>query len=278
MKKYLVGAVVIIGLVALAYHSPSATSIASNTAASRPYASATDDAYEAYQATAQADIEETEADTQAEERQEAIDAIDADRVDATNEAIAEAASVPGADYYYKTYAQAGYPGQYTDEVIWIVLSNDPMGAQPMVGVPVHTVWNYRTTTATLDWHTGNDGKAAMTRNIADATCGFTVRVDIYLFDDQEQVNSAYFTPCGDTSGRAPSFSFDDSTAPPPVTQSSGPVSGNYGVCPAGFPIKGNSNSGIYHVPGQQYYSATNARNCFATEGAAQAAGYRKSKV
>jgi hypothetical protein len=51
-----------------------------------------------------------------------------------------------------------------------------------------------------------------------------------------------------------------------------------GICPAGFPIKGNDNSGIYHVPGQQYYDVTNARHCFPTEEEAQKAGYRKSQV
>lgn len=67
--------------------------------------------------------------------------------------------------------------------------------------------------------------------------------------------------------------------PPPVSQpSSGPVSGSNGVCPSGYPVKANDNSGIYHVPGQQFYDVTNARNCFATPSAAEAAGYRASKV
>lgn len=45
-------------------------------------------------------------------------------------------------------------------------------------------------------------------------------------------------------------------------------------------IKGNiSSSGekIYHIPGGQYYNATNAEEYFNTEAEAQAAGYRKSK-
>jgi len=73
------------------------------------------------------------------------------------------------------------------------------------------------------------------------------------------------------------------TSPPPApaynlppTVSSGPVSGFGGVCPAGYPIKANDNSGIYHVPGGLFYDATNAYNCFATEAAAAAAGYRRS--
>jgi hypothetical protein len=49
-------------------------------------------------------------------------------------------------------------------------------------------------------------------------------------------------------------------------------------CPTGYPIKGNQNSGIYHVPGQQFYDRTRPEDCFATEADAQAAGYRRSKV
>lgn len=48
-------------------------------------------------------------------------------------------------------------------------------------------------------------------------------------------------------------------------------------CPSWAPIKGNANSGIYHVPGGRYYAATNPEECFRTEAAAVAAGYRRSK-
>ncbi|MEU3847826.1 hypothetical protein AB0E44_12685 [Micrococcus terreus] len=50
-----------------------------------------------------------------------------------------------------------------------------------------------------------------------------------------------------------------------------------GSCPAAYPIKGNANSGIYHVPGGAYYAVTRAEECFATRAAAEAAGYRASK-
>lgn len=59
--------------------------------------------------------------------------------------------------------------------------------------------------------------------------------------------------------------------------SGGPVSGSGGVCPAGYPIKANDNSGIYHAPGQSAYEKTNARNCYASASAAAAAGYRAAK-
>lgn len=49
-------------------------------------------------------------------------------------------------------------------------------------------------------------------------------------------------------------------------------------CPAEAPIKGNLNSMIFHVPGGAYYASTHPEECFATEPAAQAAGYRKAQV
>ncbi|WEK60806.1 MAG: hypothetical protein P0Y60_16130 [Candidatus Microbacterium colombiense] len=48
-------------------------------------------------------------------------------------------------------------------------------------------------------------------------------------------------------------------------------------CPSWAPIKGNANSGIYHVPSGQYYSRTKPEECFSSEAAAVKAGYRKSK-
>ena len=46
-------------------------------------------------------------------------------------------------------------------------------------------------------------------------------------------------------------------------------------------MKGNlstyNGEQIYHVPGGEYYGRTKAEECFATEAAAQAAGYRRSR-
>lgn len=55
---------------------------------------------------------------------------------------------------------------------------------------------------------------------------------------------------------------------PPISENS---------CPAGYQIKGNGDSGIYHVPGGAYYDVTNPEVCFATEADARAAGYRASE-
>jgi hypothetical protein len=49
-------------------------------------------------------------------------------------------------------------------------------------------------------------------------------------------------------------------------------------CPSWAPIKGNAQSGIYHLPKQRFYKVTKPEVCFSTEAAAKKAGYRKSKV
>lgn len=222
--------------------------------------------------------------------------------------LVTAVPVSAADFYFGISVKNPYPAQYSEEVVFVRLAGQRGGVEPFVGIPVHSVWNYRTTTAYVDWYTGNDGVVALIRNISDATCGYTVRVDLYIGNDQRQIDSAFFTPCGQNApsvSPSPSSSFtptfitptqqrvDDAAngcyvppdgplppcsgayAAPP--QSSGPISGSGGVCPGGYPIKANDNSGIYHVPGGEFYDATNARNCFPTEGAAQTAGYRRSQ-
>lgn len=67
-----------------------------------------------------------------------------------------------------------------------------------------------------------------------------------------------------------------SPAPQPTPQqapggSAQPVSEN--DCPSSHPIKGNEDSGIYHPPSGGSYSVTNPEVCFASPGAAEAAGY-----
>jgi micrococcal nuclease len=48
-------------------------------------------------------------------------------------------------------------------------------------------------------------------------------------------------------------------------------------CPPNAPIKGNADSGIYHTRSSATYDDTHPENCFATEAAAQAAGYRAAR-
>lgn len=48
-------------------------------------------------------------------------------------------------------------------------------------------------------------------------------------------------------------------------------------CPAGYPIKVNERSGIYHVPGGLSYDRTRPTRCYPNEEAAQADGFRRAK-
>lgn len=65
-----------------------------------------------------------------------------------------------------------------------------------------------------------------------------------------------------------------SAAPPPADTQ--PITGASAPCRQGQ-IKANETSGIYHVPGGEFYARTTAKvRCFDTEAAAQAAGFRKS--
>lgn len=50
-----------------------------------------------------------------------------------------------------------------------------------------------------------------------------------------------------------------------------------GVCPVSHPIKGNADSGIFHVPGGMSYDRTVAERCYATEADAEADGFRQAK-
>jgi hypothetical protein len=46
------------------------------------------------------------------------------------------------------------------------------------------------------------------------------------------------------------------------------------VCPDGFPIKGNANSGIFHAPTDSSYARTVPEICFASEEIAIVNGFR----
>jgi hypothetical protein len=51
-----------------------------------------------------------------------------------------------------------------------------------------------------------------------------------------------------------------------------------GMCPDGYPIKANDNSGIFHVPGGRFYDRTVPERCYANTDAALADGYRQAKA
>ena len=49
-----------------------------------------------------------------------------------------------------------------------------------------------------------------------------------------------------------------------------------GACPVGYPIKAN-RSGIYHVPGGQFYDRTVPERCYPDQPTAEADGYRAAR-
>jgi len=50
-----------------------------------------------------------------------------------------------------------------------------------------------------------------------------------------------------------------------------------GVCPATHPVKGNADSGIFHVPGGAWYDRTMPERCYATAADAEADGFRAAR-
>ncbi|HAB58550.1 MAG: hypothetical protein CL433_07190 [Acidimicrobiaceae bacterium] len=50
-----------------------------------------------------------------------------------------------------------------------------------------------------------------------------------------------------------------------------------GGCPGSHPVKGNTQSKIFHVPGGVSYGRINAERCYCDEATAEADGYRKAK-
>jgi large subunit ribosomal protein L17 len=67
----------------------------------------------------------------------------------------------------------------------------------------------------------------------------------------------------------------DSTGDTPYGEGSHAALADVDEAPEGFDIKGNESSKLYHVPGSSHYDRTNAEVWFASEAAAEAAGFSK---
>ncbi len=57
--------------------------------------------------------------------------------------------------------------------------------------------------------------------------------------------------------------------------SHGLVDGDASIMPEGFPVKGNADSMLYHNPDSPHYARTTAEVWFASDEAAEAAGFSK---
>ncbi len=111
--------------------------------------------------------------------------------------------------------------------------------------------------AAFEWHPEIDGGVILLRLLGTDYWG-TVQ-------DQSSIQGV----------NVPNYTGGTTTDTQPQTFA-GSVSGS--VCPVRNPIKADDRTGVYYVPGQQYYTATNARTCFVTEADAVNAGYRKSRA
>ncbi|MGI9030412.1 MAG: 50S ribosomal protein L4 [Ilumatobacteraceae bacterium] len=86
--------------------------------------------------------------------------------------------------------------------------------------------------------------------------------------------SAEGNPSQEVDGSAPDRSDDDTSGE--LQRASGAAAANVDDSqPEGYPIKGNADSMLYHVPGSSHYDRTIAEVWFDTEESAEAAGFQK---
>lgn len=72
---------------------------------------------------------------------------------------------------------------------------------------------------------------------------------------------------------------DDAASSDEVADASGAwVEPDDGSCPSGHPVKAKNSSKIFHIPGGGSYDRTKADRCYLDAAAAEADGYRQSKV
>jgi hypothetical protein len=96
-----------------------------------------------------------------------------------------------------------------------------------------------------------------------------------LVGDDQPRPATTFVPLGDD----PSPTDAPLVGPEPESAAAAPtwVPPVEGACPSGYPIKGNANSRIYHVPGGRFYDRTVPERCYASAADAEADGYRAAK-
>lgn len=101
-------------------------------------------------------------------------------------------------------------------------------------------------------------------------------LDIEAADGAEQIIDVETTLLGDREGRrdivAQAIAAADADSVPP-----GAIRGDGGsICPPVYPIKGNAQSMLYHLPDNPTYAATIPELCFSKVESAVAAGYREA--
>jgi len=85
-------------------------------------------------------------------------------------------------------------------------------------------------------------------------------------------------PTQEATSAPPSVTPESPAAPGATDVPEGAVRGNgTAICPPEFPIKGNTQSMIYHTAESRVYGQTIAELCFSSPEAAEAAGYRSPR-
>jgi len=83
----------------------------------------------------------------------------------------------------------------TDNSTVVVFGHLTVNGQGIVGVPMNTTWYYKTTTVGCSGETDSSGTASCSRDIARATRGFFVRIDVvFTYNGQAYTTSTGFTP------------------------------------------------------------------------------------
>lgn len=77
---------------------------------------------------------------------------------------------------------------------------------------------------------------------------------------------------------APAASAPAAPAPPAPAPSLAWAAPVDGQTPDGYPVKVNTKSGIFHVPGGRSYDRTVPDRCYATAADAETDGYRRAKA
>jgi len=84
------------------------------------------------------------------------------------------------------------PAQYTTVTVYGKIT---LGLVGIANVPMHTIWQYKTTKPTCDGVSGTDGVASCGRYIGSATKGYRVDITVqFTYDGQQYSAITGFTP------------------------------------------------------------------------------------
>lgn len=99
---------------------------------------------------------------------------------------------PGPGVQVGAWVSNANPPQNSDVTVYGCIANN---GSALRSVPMHTVWEYKTTTAYCDATTAFNGVASCTRDISRATVGFRVDIDVsFTYAGATYRTTTSFTP------------------------------------------------------------------------------------